>query len=489
MAQATAVKLLTAKDWKQQILDDIELQALDADVAVPPTAEGSHFDLMATADANALAMLTANQVLLDADSDPTRATGDALDELREAAGLPEITTQAASGYLQVGTTALNPLVTPDGMRILCPGALTAKSVGSQSGVITGSIIPFVMSTPGIQGNLKAGTKVRFTDPISGLNSDAVVTADMTDGTDAESDTRKRRRIMNRRQNAPAADNWGRLREVALSATTAVDNAFIYPALGGAGSCKTVLTAPWRNGGSGQTRVVTAQSIALVRALYEDNFSTDDALYHIESSVDEPVDTRILIRLQGSAAYWADATPWPTVNATISSVVSTTNFHITCASATTAPPVGTTVMIWSVADLAFRTAVLQTVYTVTSTEYAVTVAGWSGGALTSFTDGLYLGPACKNAKAYGDKALDVFGGLTPGEGCLTIQKPRSLRRPLESQDEPMAYGPQAFNQMISPFPEITSASIAYANKTAPTAVNPDTAPNVLVLRNLMFGVMP
>jgi len=489
MAQSTATRLPTAAEWKQQYIEDIELAAIDAGQLVPPTAAGSHFDLDATSTANGLAILTANQVLLDADSDPLRAEGEALDEIREASGLPIVPAAPASGSVRVTSTALNPLVTPDGLGILCPGALNAKLVGSTSGVVTNSVLPFAMVTPGTKGNLTAGTVVRFTAPISGLDTEAIVTTDMVDGTDEESDVHKRRRIINRKRNAPAAGNWGHLREVALSATSAVDNAFIYPALGGCGSSKTVLTAPWRNGGSGQTRAVTAQSIALVRALYEDNFSTDDFYYHIESALDEPVDMRILLRLQGSAAYWVDATPWPTVAATVTSVVSTTNFHVTCASSATTPLVGTTVAVWSIADLGFRTAVLQTVSAVSSTEYAVTVAGWSGGALTSFTNGLYLGPACKNMIAYGDKALDIFGQLTPGEGCLDVQKPRSLRHPFESPDEPMAFGSSAFTQLTEPFPEISNASIAYANVTTPTAATPSTQPKVLTLRNLIFGVMP
>lgn len=485
MAQSTAVRLPTAEDWRRQILDDIELQALDAGVTIPPVAKGSDFDLKATALGNALAVLTANQVLSDADADPTRASGAALEELRVASGLPEVLPTPASGRVSVTVTSAAPITVPDGHGILAPGALPARTVGAVTGVITGAQLPFAMTKEGSVGNLKAGTVVRFTAPVAGLASEAVVVADMVDGADAETDVKKRRRILNRRQNSPACANWGHLREVAMSASNAVDNAVVYPALGGPASCKTVLTAPWFNGGTGQSRVASAASVALVQSDFRDTFNTDDAYYRVESAANEYVDLYLRVKLLPGAGDWIDADPWPRVDMRVGAVTSDTVFRITSSEATTAPPVGRTIAVWSIASLGFRTATVLAATTISPTEFAVTTSGWTGGVV-SLVSGLPIGCAAPNLSAWGDRILEAFAELTPGEGCYTWQEPRSLRMPVESLAEPMSFGSRQLAAFADSFDEIASVEIASANLTTPTRVTPGVAPNVLTLRRLSFG---
>lgn len=485
MAQSTAVRLPTAEEWRLQILEDIELQAIDAGITVPPTAKGSDFDLKATALGNALAVLTANQVLSDADADPTRAVGAALEEHRIASGLPEVLPTPASGKVAVTVTSATPITVPDGHGLLAPGALPAVTVGSVPGVVTGTQLPIVMTKDGSVGNLAAGTVVRFTAPVAGLASEATIVADMVDGADAENDVKKRRRILNRRQNNPACANWGHLREVALSATNAIDNAFIYPALGGPGSCKTALTAPWFNGGLGQSRIASAASVAVVESAYKATFNTDDALYHVESVDNEYVDLYLRVKLLAGAGDWIDADPWPFVAAQTSSVVSNTSFRITCASATSAPAVGKTIAVWSVVELGFRTARILSVSTISSAVFEVTTTGWSGGPLT-LVNGLPIGCAAPNLKAWGDRMLEVFATLTPGENCFAWQEPTALRRPVESFDDPMAFGSRQLSAFAEDIDEIASVELDTANVVTPTRVVPSTAPTVLTLRKLSFG---
>lgn len=486
MAQSTAVRLPTAAEWRQQIIEDIELQALDAGVVIPPTAKGSDFDLKATALGNALAVLTANQVLTDADADPTRAAGAALEEIRVSTGLPEVVATPASGRITVTVTSATPITVPDGQVLLAPGAMPAKTVGTSYGVVTGSVLPIAMTKAGSAGNLAAGTVVRFSAPVAGLASDATIVAAMTDGADAETEAKKRRRILNRRQNNPACANWGHLREVALNATNAIDNAFVYPALGGPASSKTVLLAPWFNGGSGQSRVATPATCAIVSTAFDENFPTDDAYYRVESVANQYVDIRITLKLLPGSADWTDADPWPAVGAQVLNVTSSTQFDIICESATTAPAVGKTIAVWSVADLGFRTAIVLTCTTISSTVFSVTTSGWSGGVITTFAAGLPICCAAPNLKVWADKILELFGQLTPGEGCYTWQEPRSLRHPPESNADPMQFSSRALSEFVSSFDEIASAVVASASSTTPSRVTPGGAPRVLTLRKLSFG---
>ena len=89
-------------------------------------------------------------------------------------------------------------------------------------------------------------------------------------------------------------------------------------------------------GTGQSRVASAVSIALVEGAYRDSFNTDDAYYRVESAADEYVDLHLGVKLLAGAGDWIDADPWPLVAARATSVSSNTSFRITCASATTAP---------------------------------------------------------------------------------------------------------------------------------------------------------
>lgn len=489
MAQSTAVRLPTSVEWKQQILEDIELQSYDAGLTAPPTAKGSDFDLKATSLGNALAVLTANLVLTDTDADPTRATGAALEDIRVSDGLPEVAATPASGELSLTSTSLTPLNVPNALGVLCPGSLPAKIVGSHPGIVTGSIVPFAMTQPGSTGNLKAGTIVRFTAPINGLDSNAVVVTDMVDGADTESDAKKRRRILNKRANAPAAGNWGHLRQIALSATNAIDDAFVYPALGGSASCKVVLTAPWYKSTYGQSRQVTNQTIAVVSAAFADQLPTDDRYYAVESSQDQALGLRILVKIRSGAASWTDLSPWPSAPTQVSAFTSQTAFRVTCAVGAGIPVPGQNIALWSRADAGFRIAVIQTVTPSIANQYLLTVNGWSGGALTTMTTGLQISPAAGNISAWGDSLLGICGGLSPGEGCYSWQEPRALRHPTESQVAPMTFGARELGSFISAFNEVGNAQIATTTGLSPDRVTPSDPMHILTLSDLSFGVMP
>lgn len=486
MAQSSELRLQTSAEWKRQVIEDIELQAIDARVPIPPTARGSDMDLRATAVANALGVLTANQVVLDADSDPLRAENDKLDEIREVDGLPKVPATAATGLIRVVSTALSAVTVPDGTRVLCPGALPGKVVGTIAGVVTGTELPIVLMKVGSVGNLKAGTVVRFTDPPTGLASEAEIVADMVDGADDESDAKKRRRIINRRRNPPKADNWSRLREIALSATNAINNAFIHPAIGGGSSCKTVLLAPWHNGGSGQSRAVSNGTLDIVRTAFAGQFPTFDRLYAVQSVADEMVDLRLLLDVIPGSASWVDLAPWPSVPAMVTTTTSNTSFRVTLASESTAPTIGKTIAIWSVAELGFRTAVIQSVTAISSTVFAITVNAWQGGNIT-VANGQQVSPAAGNMGAWGNALLDVFGEQTSGENCLAWQEPRSLRKPVESNDEPVGFGSRELGEFIDRFTEMRDAVIDSINVSDPTRTTPAGQANVLCLRSLSLGV--
>jgi len=485
MAQSSEYRLPTAADWKQQIIEDIELQAIEAGAVVPPTAKGSDFDLKAGSLGNSLAVLTANLVIQDNDSNVDTAEGAALDEKREALGLPEAPSTAASGYVTVSSTASAGITVVNGLQWLAAGAVTGKVTGTHYSVVTDSELFVTCSKTGSAGMLKAGAKIRFISPPPGLATEATVARDFTGGADEETDEKKRRRIKNRLQNPVKGANWSHVRDLALSATNAIDNAFVYPAVGGPSSQVVACLAPWYNGGSGQSRVVASTATDAVLVNIETEINTDSELVAVKSTADEMVDLRLLLDVLPGDSSWIDVTPWPSVAATVYAVTSNTQFRVQLSESGTAPSVGKTIAIWSVEELAFRTAVIQTVTVVSSLIYTLTTSAWQGGALT-VTVGQQVSPGAGNMAAWATALLDIFGAQTPGEICLSIQDPRSLRKPSESVDEPVGFGSRELGDFIDQFDEISDATIDTISVSEPTRTLPALSPNVLCLRSLSIG---
>jgi len=90
MAISSNLTFMSSAEFKQQLIEDMTLQAIDAGTDAPPTAEGSEWDLLTTGCSNIASVLIANQQILDDDSNPMRATGLPLDEYRQWLQLPEI---------------------------------------------------------------------------------------------------------------------------------------------------------------------------------------------------------------------------------------------------------------------------------------------------------------------------------------------------------------------------------------------------------------
>src|SRR5262245_40263765 len=90
-----------ADELKAQLLRDIRLAAIDSGLSEPPTQPGTDWDLLATAQAN-MALLGFGNINASAeDNSVLTATGQALDDIRVAEGLPEVAAAGATGKLVV----------------------------------------------------------------------------------------------------------------------------------------------------------------------------------------------------------------------------------------------------------------------------------------------------------------------------------------------------------------------------------------------------
>jgi len=284
---------ITHKDLEKGFLEDIELGATDAGVDVPPTGPGTHFGLTALGAGNLGSLVPTNIALADSDLDPRTSTGDALDELREGDGLPVVGATSGAGLLSA--LAYGRVNIPAGLRFQCPGGaigITTTSAINVTRLQTELTIPFSLLTPGETG-LKVDAQVVFLGGPLNLATSGHIT-EIEDGQDLESDEHKRGRIMNRRQFPVQGGNWSQLRETALN-VPGVDDAYVYPALGGPSSQRVVLL---QNGSldNNWRRAVEPTVLEAAKTRFAEEYPTDATSYSIVSVGEYFTDVTIRIAL-------------------------------------------------------------------------------------------------------------------------------------------------------------------------------------------------
>lgn len=274
---------------EKQFLEDIEQGARQLGIDVPPTGPGTHFGLTAVGAGNLVSLVLTNVELADADTDPLTATGDALDEIRVADGLPKLAPTAATGVLI--TTALGVVDLPAGLQFQGPGGstgITTEHAGNGSQLKTTLAIPFALQTTGVSGYIQ-GTQIKFNNAPLNLATSGNVWS-LTDGTNEEGDDHKRFRILNRRMYPARGGNWAHLRETALN-VPGVDDAYVYPALGGGGSVRVVLL---QNGSASNDwkRAVDSSIVTAARDAFDAAFPTESERYSVVSATEQFVDVVI-----------------------------------------------------------------------------------------------------------------------------------------------------------------------------------------------------
>ena len=487
-----------AAQIRDDFLADVRLAAIDAGVTNPPVTPGSDWFVLGTGLANINLVLYAN-ISINADQqNELTATGDQLDQIRAALGLPVVSPSPSSGNLTLTTTGVAVTI-PDGTQFVLPNGLLGKSDGPQlMPARTDPDLRVVTIGVGSKTVFPAGTKVKLVSPPPGVYVDAKVSAarPLSGGQDKESDGRKRGRILNHRQNPPAGGNWGMLVENAMNALATLQQPFVFPSLGGPSSCKVVLVKGFDRAALDWSRTFSLTATQLVRqALQAADPSQDEVV--VQSVASQPVDASVLINVPaasvsgGDGSGWTDATPWPSVTGFVYARISvvTDSSHITTDAGTAVAPIAgqTHIAWWSSVDQKFSTRL-------------ITAVGGGAGAWTLTLDspitdslgnnpivGEYLSPAATNLTNYGNAWLDALEAMGPGENtAASYLLPRALRHPFMTASWPSALNITQLMALRAAGPEIADAAWSYRSASAPTVpATVDLAPNVLTPRH--FGV--
>ncbi len=442
-----------------------------------------------------------NISLSEADQNVLNANGEALDAIRIGYGLPEVTASPARGKLILtisGTTTI-----PNGQAFLYPNGKSGRVVGTYVNPANNSEVNVECTTTGSAGNLRSGETVRFIGPPINVAIEAKVSngSPLTGGTDTESDSRKRARILNVLRNKPAGGNWAYIRALVLNSNGGIQDCFVFPALGGPASVKVVPIKDFDLSNVDFSRTVPDASLAYIRSVLQSNLPVGVEVV-VQSSVSEYTDITLKVTIPdssqsgGNGQGWIDIDPWPQLETadagkvSLSAVNATFDSFTVSASTTAAPIDGQTHLSWwSSVDRKFYSGLIVS-HSGSTGAWIVTMDRPmvdSTGAGPSTGD--YVCPSAQNLASYGDDWVATFRSMGPGENTAAPARlPRAKRHPFAADESPYSITNSVLKTVALKHPEITDFSFGYTLKVTPTIPsNTATAPNILIPRR--FSVYP
>lgn len=485
-----------ASEITQDFLDDLYLQAVANGNPAPPTQPGTDWYALGTALGNAMLGLYANLKIAEDNGDVLTASGAPLEEKRIAFGVPEETATPSTGKIRVQVSGSSTI--PDGRQLTLPNGLRVRVTGTQT-VIDKSEVDVVAIDTGTATNAKGGTKVTFISPPLNVTAEATVSVafPLTGGSDVETDARKRDRIRDRLRYQPGGGNWAGLRDIALTALASIQDAFVYPALGGPASVKVALLKAYDPEDLDFSRSPNTAQVNYVRAaLQAANASEVEQV--VQAVADQDCSVALAVRIPdsslsgGNGTGWSDSAPWPQLlggdngRVTITAVNSATSITVSALTTVFPLPGQTRIAWWSSIDRQFRI-------------YSVVSFGGAAGARVLGLDkplvdssgaspqvGDFISPAAERLLDYGAAWLRLMGALGPGENTTDARLPRALRHPYITTGASASLSFQMLRDLSDQFSEMTQLTYSYVTVYDPTVpASVDDPPNVLRLVN--FGV--
>jgi hypothetical protein len=481
---------------RDQWLQDVRLAAIDTGVAEPPIEPGSDWYLQGEANGQLALVGLANISISAKGMSVLDAEGDDLDAIREGDGLPVVSPIGSTGKIRVSVAG--PTTIGANTQLKLPNGLRIKTTTATVNPADQAEIDVSAIDVGSLTNLKGGSAVTFVVAPTNVNRTATVSNDfpLTGGTDAETDARKRDRILNTRRNKPAGGNWAYWRQLALDNFASVVDCYVYCAPGGPSS---KVVVPMRGFDRANNSYTRAPSAALVEAIRSLIWSDSDGSIETvtRASVDEPVDFTLKVKIPdsslagGNGQGWTNSSVWPTLEVSdggrvmISSV--TDNDTIQIGADTATPPVAgqTEIAWWSPADRLFYSALVVSVGGSTGAwdvELDRPLVGIDG---VGPSVGDFISPNAQNLTKYGETWVAMMEALGPGELIESPDDrlPRALRNPHAADEDPYDVTNASLQVVTGKHPEVTNISYGYAPQTEPTIPSSvDDPPNVLVPRH-------
>lgn len=479
---------------RDQILQDIELGAIENGLPDAPIQPNSEFYAEATSIENALNIGLQNTAIGIRNQLEVTATGDKLNELMTSRGVELLGSQKSLGRIEIRVTANTTIL--QNQRWKLPNGKRVESVKTVVNPADFAKIWVRAVEAGEGGNAEAGTEVEVVGTVFGIESTAVVDDNgLTGGIEEETDERKRTRVLNAMSAPRGGGNWTQLIDEALKADLSIQDAFVYPALGGPSSQKIVIVRAIDPDKENFSRACTDAQLFRARSVVWKLVGTS-VVSPVATVVDENIDLAFEINMSrpeltaGSGDGWFNVVPWPNlVTADNGRVLVTSSgaggTSLTVAANTGVSPVAliTRIAWWSSADQKFYTS-LVTAVSGSAGAWVLTLQTPlvdSNGDAPAAND--FISPAAVDSENFGATWVRLFNALGPGENVDTAER-RRKRHPYVENKAKANWTDALFSTMLEEHPEMTGYTRTYASQTdatIPAAIT--TAPNILNPRHL------
>jgi hypothetical protein len=450
--------------WQRQLVS-LGTSAASARAA---TARGTERWISAQSWGQGLEIVLANGRALEDAAMPDTATGDDLDRICAIYGLTRSAGAGAQGNVTVTCTGSVTYVT--GQELVSDTTGKRYRVVTSTTTTTGGSVAVVGIDVGTATDLDAGESLTWTSPPSGSATTCVVASGgLVDGADADNDGRLRERLLKLLREPQNGGSWAHYRQWAEDASSAVEDAFVYPAAQGPGTVHLAYTiegdADNRYARAGTTALTTLVNDAVIAEQPEYADVTVTTVAHQDTGVALKITIPEPLTGGGQGGGWIDpvspGTPvrWPTAKigagnvdgvVKVTAVTSSTAFTV---NANVAPTAGVTILFFSTTDRVFYEAEVVTV-------------GGSAGARTITIDRAlptvavddYVSPACEQYEAYGETFMAEVAKLAPGEKTSDADVlPRAFRRPATEDGFPSALTTRLVSTMQTSHTEISNAA--------------------------------
>jgi len=369
----------------------------------------------------------------------------------------------------------------------------------------------VLALVGIDGgdatNIEALDVITWSNAPAGSDPDAKVLADFTGGGPEESDGDFSSRLGARVRHKPGAGNWSQMRGWARAASSAVEDAFIYPCALQAGSVLVAVTQKRGTVEGPLGRVPSAGVLAAVTtALVPPNSPNvpERAFVAVVGWTVQATDAVVqLSQRKGSAAGWADLAPFPQVNTagtavTITTLTSQTDFEITAAAAgqlpqgAVGPLTGVNLMVWNALTSRFVKLQVNTVEDTGGGVYNV-ILSVAPSDITLAT-GQWVSPDMARRESLEQSVVEYFDSLGPGEVIDLTADPRgarAFRKPVPSEEYPQRAGQTVINFITEGLgASVADATLASITVTSPSLpADPINGPNMIVAGDFAVYDLP
>jgi uncharacterized phage protein gp47/JayE len=455
-------------------------------IANPNVTPGSDWYVFAQGVANELAVVEANATIKADAQMPDSSDGAELLRVCAIFGLSLQLAAGSSGPIILSSTAATPIAT--NAQLIDSNGLRYKLVTGGT-YASGTALAIEAIDVGKATNHDEGDVLRWvTAPPFADEKVLVGVGGLRDGHDDEDYEGIRARLLAKLQSPPRSGNWQHVAEIAEGSTTAIQKAFVYPALQGGATVHIAVTAT--PSAVTRTRDVESSRMSGTVVPYVKGKLNERSEITTTTVTNVPTDVVFTISIPdaptasppGEGGGWLDGAPWPDRGATSKGtrVTSVTTTLVLVVDALIAPTPFVSQVAWlNPADWVVRTARVVAV-TGTSGSYTVTLDTPFVGIVV----GDCLWPAAQNAQVYVDAALAAFALMGPGEKTANASAlNRGYRHPRPSTAWPYMLGSQMLGALDRSSAEISASQFLWrtdgtTDLTGPTGVLTPQVPGVV-----------